>query len=55
MKVSTRNIKIIKERLEKLYNEFNIECLGDDFKVELGNEAIDFGFPEDDMEDSISH
>lgn len=54
MKVSTRNIKIIKERLEKLYNEFNIECLGDDFKVTIGDERVDFGFPDDHFDDIVS-
>lgn len=54
MKVSTRNIKIIKDRLKKLYTEFNIECLGDDFKVEIGDERVDFGFPDDHFDDIVS-
>lgn len=53
MKVSTRNITLIKQRLERLYNEFNIESLEEDYRVSVGDESIYFGFPDDYIEDSI--
>lgn len=52
MKVSTRNISLIKRTLERLYDEFNIDPLEEDIKI--GNESIYIGYPDDMVEEPIS-
>ena len=53
MKVSTRNIRIIKRTLERLYDEFNIVPLEED--VQIGDDSIYIGYPDDHMvEEPIS-
>lgn len=50
MKVSTQNIKLINERLKYLYNNFHITP--SDEKVQIGDEDIFIGFPDEWDEDN---
>lgn len=50
MKVSSRNIKTIKTRLDKLNNEFNISVYE---APKIGDEVIELDFPEDDYEENV--
>lgn len=54
MKVSTRNIKTIKNRLERLYDEFNINPLDKLDDVKVGDEDVYISFPDDDLEEPFS-
>lgn len=54
MKVNSRNIKIIKNRLDRLYSEFNIEPLGKEDDVKIGDEDIFIIYPDDIIEEPIS-
>ena len=45
MKVSTRNIKQIKSRLEYLYDNFNIDPTDD--KIRIGDKDIYIDFPDE--------
>lgn len=54
MKVSSRNIKTIRERLDRLYNEFHIKPLDSFNKVKIGDEDIYIDYPDDDLEEPIS-
>lgn len=53
MKVSPENIATIKSRLERLYDEFNINPLDED-EVKIGDEDIFISYPDDDLEEPIS-
>ena len=53
MKVSTENIGIINKRLERLYDEFNINPLNED-EVKIGDEDIFISYPDDNLEEPIS-
>ena len=48
MKVSTRNIKIIKDRLEILNKRFNILPSSEDIRI--GDETIFINFPDDESD-----
>ena len=52
MKVSTRNISLIKRTLDRLYDEFNIDPLEED--VQIGDDSIYIGYPDDMVENPIS-
>ena len=54
MKVTKRNIKIIKQRLERLYNEFNINRLDEDDNVKIGDDNVYISYPDDILEEPIS-
>ena len=54
MKISTRNIRIIRERLERLYDEFNIDPLDDDSVPKIGDDTVLILYPDDNIEDGIS-
>ena len=53
MKVSTRNIRIIKRTLERLYDEFNIDPLEDDVKI--GDDSIYIGYPDVQIPMNVPH
>lgn len=53
MKVSTRNIKRINERLEYLYDNFHIDPLDEDVKI--GDDKIYIKFPDEWDEDNSSY
>ena len=53
MKVSSRNIKTIQERLDKLYNEFHIKPLDSFNKVKIGDEDVFIDYPEDHIEEPL--
>lgn len=52
MKVSTRNIKFIKGRLKRLYEEFNI--IPNEESVQVGEESVFINYPGDYLEEGIS-
>lgn len=54
MKVSNRNIKIIRERLIRLYDEFNIDPLDKLDEPKIGDEDIYIQYPDDTIEEGIS-
>lgn len=54
MKVSTKNIKLIKSRLERLYDEFNISPLDKYNEVKVGDDDVFIHFPDDNLEEPIS-
>ena len=54
MKISTRNIRTIKERLQRLYDEFNINPLDKDDDVKLGDDCVYISYPDDELDEPIS-
>ncbi len=54
MKISKQNINIIKERLERLYREFNIDPLDESDDVKIGDENVFINYPDDNVEEPIS-
>lgn len=54
MKVSTKNIKAIKCRLQRLYDDFNINPLDRLDDVKVGDEDIYIDYPDDNLEEPIS-
>ena len=54
MKVSTKNIKAIKCRLQRLYDDFNINPLDRLDDVKVGDEDIYIDYPNDNLEEPIS-
>ena len=54
MKISTRNIRTIKERLQRLYDEFNINPLDKDDDVKLGDDCVFISYPDDELDEPIS-
>ena len=53
MKVSSKNIKIIKARLERLYDEFNIDPLDKFNEPKIGDEDVFIQYPDDNLEEGI--
>lgn len=54
MKVSSKNIKTIKARLERLYDEFNIDPLDKFNEPKIGDEDVFIQYPDDNLEEGIS-
>lgn len=54
MKVSSKNIKTIKARLERLYDEFNIGPLDKLDEPKIGDDSIFIDYPDDIIEEGIS-
>lgn len=53
MKVSNRNIRLIRERLKRLYDEFNIDPLDKQDEPKIGDEDIYIQYPDDIIEEGI--
>ena len=53
MKVSSKNIKTIKARLDRLYDEFNIVPLDKFNEPKIGDEDVFIQYPDDIIEEGI--
>ena len=54
MKVNSKNIRLIKERLKRLYKDFDIIPLDESDDVKIGDEYIYIQYPDDELDEGVS-